>query len=77
MTVVDFKFAYRDTYPAADFVDRDQRAATPPNHLVCVFNLIFTFVCQLSDFEACTEDGNVSQIAQQHTLVATAALTLA
>jgi len=30
-----------------------------------------------ADFQACTEDGTVSQIIQQHTLAATAALTLA
>jgi len=30
-----------------------------------------------ADFQACTEDGTVSQIVQQRTLAATAALTLA
>ena len=41
--------------------------ATTGDHVIAV----------TADFQACIEDGTVSQIVRQHTLAATAALTLA
>jgi len=41
--------------------------ATTGNHVIAI----------TTDFQVCIEDGTVSQIVRQHTLAATAALTLA